>query len=125
MITISKELLEKSGYKCWKEIENPNNSDGVVRRWQKRFTDVIGIKYAIDINETMGWQPNNTNPALNNFWPSVQFYIDVAGKSQSINIELVQWFNESGQWSEITIEKMEEVVEDIWLRLKGEYYEKY
>ena len=125
MITISKELLEKAGYKIYNH--NVEFEPHIVRKWQKRFDDEIGTKYFINIDETYGWNPHNDKgEEFHNFWPSVQFDIEVPGYGfNSLNIELVQWFNESGQYSHITIEKMEEIVEEIWSKLKGSYYEKF
>lgn len=125
MITISKELLEKAGYKTWKF--NQDREPHIVRKWQKRICDETGKKYFINIEETSGWNPHiNEGEEFHNFWPSVQFNIEVPNFGyQSINIELVQWFNESGRYSRITIEKMEEMIEEIWVNLKGSYYEKF
>lgn len=124
MITISKQLLESAGYKCWSE--NPEFEPHIVRKWQKRINDEFGLtKYFIDINETKGWNPQlNNGNEFHNFWPSIQFDIEVHGFGlHTIKVSLVQWFNESGQFSKITIEKMEEVCEEIFEKLNGRHYE--
>lgn len=133
MITISKELLESAGYKCWKE--NPEHEPHIVRKWQKRIMLYDGetfqgeaaktiTKYFIDINETHGWNPHlNSGEEFHNFWPSVQFNINVGNAYQSVNIQLVQWFNEAGQHSEITIAEMEEKIDEIFTTLEGHYYD--
>ena len=123
MITISKELLKSAGYKCW--LENPEFEPHIVKKWQKRIIDDLGIKYFININETEGLNPDlNSDEEFHNFWPFIQFDIEVPGFGfQSIQVSLVQWFNESGKFSQITIEKMEELCEQIFQKLNGQYYE--
>lgn len=122
MITISKELLVEAGYKCWSE--NPVTEPHIVRKWQKVFTDDIGKKYFINVNESFGWHSYFED--LHNFWPTVQFDVCVNETSyQTISVSLVQWFNESGQYSKLTISEMENYCEHIWSTLGGQYYEKY
>lgn len=123
MITISKELLEQSGYKCWKEY--PEQEPHICRKWQKLFSDERGKKYFININESFGWNPHiESGDEFHNFWPSVQFNIFVPSFGyHSIEVNLVQWFNESGKYTNIDIEMMEMVVDSIWRDLEGQYYE--
>lgn len=119
--TISKSLLTEAGYKCWKQ----DPTDHTLRRWQKRILNDQGqTKYFVNVNETHGWRcPTPTDESDHNFWPEMQFEVDLDGKSPSIQISLVQWFNESGQWSGITIAKMEEYCEQVWKSLNGKMYE--
>lgn len=120
--TISKSLLTEAGYKCWKE----DPTDHTLRRWQKRILNNEGqTKYFINVDETRGWANPNlpVEESDHNFWPDMQFEVDVNGKSPSIQISLVQWFNESGQWSGITIQQMEAYCESVWSRLNGKMYE--
>jgi hypothetical protein len=127
MITISKQLLEEAGFNCWKE--NPVEEPHICRKWQKCIYNQDGSKrYFIDINETFGWNrlDGQTDESLHNFWPSIQFDVEIPGskyESHSIEISLVQWFNESGRYSEITIPVMEQMIEHFFIHLNGKNYE--
>lgn len=120
-MTISAEKLIASGYHLW----STNPDEHTIGRYQKRILDGDSrTKYFININETSGWNPHiNTGIEFHNFWPSIQFQILVADTFQSIEIRCIQWFNESGKYSGITIEQMEEYLDEVWHRLGGVYYE--
>lgn len=115
-MTISKELLEKAGYRCWRE----NPSEYYVREYQKRIEDGNRVAFFINIKEATSFRGDDK---INNFWPSIQFNIGVNGSDQSIHVELVQWFNEGGVYTGITIEEMENECREIWLKLEGKHYE--
>lgn len=119
LMTISKELLLAAGYKCWKE--NPINEPHTIRKWQKCVYSEDGHskKYYIDIDETLGWNPTSDD---HNFWPSVQFDIPIGDTYHNIKIELVQWFNESGKYSGLTIGQMEQEIESMFVKLNGKNY---
>lgn len=121
--TITPAQLELAGYKMWKP--NHADSESIVGNWQKRVFDVDGrTKYFINIKETFGWgDPNLATQEIHNFWPSIQFSVMVNDTDRSIEISLIQWFNESGQWSGITIEDMEFEIEEFWSKLGGLYYD--
>lgn len=57
------------------------------------------------------------------YWPFIQFNIPVKDSFQSIKIELVQWLNEAGKYSQLTIKDIEDACESIWKALNGQYYE--
>ena len=120
MVTISRSILESNGYKCWKEYPEPH----IVAQYQKCISDDLGKKYFININETTGWNPALSNDvSKHNFWPSVQFNININDSFHSINIQLVQWFNESGKYSNISIKQMEDKIEEIFISLNGQHYD--
>jgi hypothetical protein len=126
MITISKQLLEEAGYKCWKE--NPVEEPHICRKWQKCIYNQDGSKrYFININESFGWSQylyGQDDESLHNFWPSIQFNIEVPNFGfHSIEISLVQWFNESGKYSQITIPVMEQMIEHFFTHLNGKHYD--
>ena len=114
--TISKDLLLLNGYKCWNE--NPEGGE-----WQKCIKDAAGgKKYFINIKERLGF---NGEVNMRNWWPSIQFDVEIdVNTTQNIEVSLVQWFNNSGEWSGVTIEQMEEFCQSVWTRLDGQYYEK-
>lgn len=120
-MTITPEKLIASGYTCWKSTPD----EQTVAYWQKRLRNQDGrTKYFININESAGWNPDtNGGPEFRNFWPSVQFAVKVADTFQSIEIDCIQWFNECGKYSKISIEQMEEFLDSVWVRLNGEFYE--
>lgn len=120
-MTISSQKLTASGYTCWKSTPD----EQTVAYWQKRVTDQAGrTKYFINIDETAGWNPTvNSADEFHNFWPSIQFQIKVADTFQSIDVRCIQWFNESGKYTGITIEQMEKYLDSVWVQLNGEFYE--
>lgn len=86
--TISQQLLLDAGYSMWSE-----------NHFQKRVRNESGdTKYFINIEQSSGF--NNQMPM---FTPSIQFDVRVGHAQQSIEITLVQWFNDSGLHSQITI----------------------
>jgi len=120
-ITISPTKLLAAGYKFFKHY-----SDEVTTRatWQKQIEDERGIKYFINIVRTDGFLVGDTEPCGSCFWwPSVQFRIPVDDGFQVIYVELVQWLNNSGQDTGLTIEMVEQQLDAIWTRLSGQYYE--
>lgn len=120
-MTISSEKLIAAGYTRWKFTPD----EYTFAQHQKRVTDQDGrTKYFINIDETKGWNPTvNSTDEFHNFWPSIQFQIKIADTFQSIDVRCIQWFNESGKYSGITIEQMEEYLDSVWGRLNGEFYE--
>jgi len=119
-ITISGDLLLKHGYRI---------SDEPLRvleeaRWQKAVVDEYNdVKYFINITEGHAWDPKEKSKEKHNWWPSVTFDIPVPGKGrQTVKIDLVQWFNESGSHSQITIEEMETMIEQFFTSLNGLLY---
>lgn len=124
MITISKELLVNAGYKCW--VEFPANEPHLAAKWQKCIYDTDGSRmYFININESLGWNPHQGGgEESHNWWPSIQFDIVVEDSTQSIEVRLIQWFNESGKWSNLSIETMETYIEHFFTTLNGIHYEK-
>ena len=125
-ITISAQLLTEHGYKCWSKSGDRSCPGHLNGQWQKRITDESGqTKYFININESFGWNPyEQYGERFHNWWPSIQFNIDVPGFGfQSIEISLVQWFNESGQYSQITVPVMEEMIESFFQKLDGKKYD--
>lgn len=120
-ITISPIKLLDAGYKFFKQY-----SDEVSTRatWQKQIEDERGIKYFINIVRTDGFLVGDTEPCDSCFWwPSVQFRIPVGDGFQTIYVELVQWLNNSGQHTGLTIEMIEQQLHEIWTKLSGQYYE--
>jgi len=122
MITISKELLTEAGYDCWSQ--NPPQEPHICRKWQKCVYNEDGTKrYFINIDETFGWNPPSQESS-NNFWPAIGFKVEVPNfEPQYLNIELVQWFNESGKYSGITIPVMEQMIETFFTQLNGKDYD--
>lgn len=113
MVTISKELLLAAGYKY---TENTHDADSdTVRSWRKPIIVGGSQEYVIYIRETRAWNPLT----LNHFWPLVRFDVQVGKTRQSIKIDLVQWFNESGTFSGITIAEMEESIAAMYSLLGG------
>ena len=115
-ITISSKLLEEAGYKDW---NNPNKDSITANNWQKCLKDDKGKKYFINIKETIGWNGENNSESEHNWWSSIQLETDKG----SVEFSLVQWFNESGQYSGNTIQNMEDYFEQIWNFHHCPYYE--
>lgn len=113
MVTISKELLIAAGY-SFNEVSEADEA-GTVRTWRKQVLRDGSQEYMIHIRETRAWNPLT----LNHFWPSVHFDVQVGKTRQTIKIELIQWFNESGTFSGITIEDMEESIAAMYSLLGG------
>jgi hypothetical protein len=125
-ITISAELLSEHGYNRWSKSGDCSCPAHLNGQWQKRITDQKGeTKYFITINESFGWNPNeNYGERFHNWWPSIQFNVDVPNFGfHSVEISLVQWFNESGQYSQITIPIMEEMFESFFQKMDGKNYD--
>lgn len=120
-MTISAEKLIASGYNRWSITSN----EYTVSQYQKRVLDQDDrTKYFINIRETRGWAwCDDVGTPFNNYWPSIQFEVKIGDTFQSIEVNCVQWFNESGKYSGITIEQMEEYLDSVWVRLNGEFYE--
>ena len=120
-MTISTEKLIASGYNRWSTTPN----EYTIAQYQKRVLDRDGrTKYFINIRETGGWEwQDDAGTVFNNYWPSIQFQVKIGDTFQSIEVNCVQWFNESGKYSGITIEQMEEYLDSVWVRLNGEFYE--
>lgn len=105
--TISQELLIAAGYTMWSK-----------NQFQKRVRDDSGsTKYFINIEQSAGF--HNQMPM---FTPSIQFDVWVGDVQESIKITLVQWFNDSGSHSQITISEMEVELDKYWTRLEGLKY---
>ena len=113
MVTISKELLIAAGY-SFNEVSEADEA-GTVRTWRKQVLRDGSQEYMIHIRETRAWNPLT----LNHFWPSVAFDVQVGKTRQWIKIDLVQWFNESGRFSRITITEMEESIHTMYSLLDG------
>jgi len=113
-MTISETILLNFGYNCWKTEETR-------KHWQKRFDDESGVKYFINIIQSKDWNEGMED----NYWPSIQFDIPVKDLFQNVSVELVQWLNEAGKYSNLTVQDIEDACESIWKRLDGQYYEKW
>lgn len=125
-ITISKEILETHGYNRWTKAGDVSCPEHLNGKWQKAIRDDDGNKrYFINIDESFGWNPREKNgEQFHNWWPSIQFEIEVPGFGfNSIEISFVQWLNESGQYSGITVQTVEEMAEDFFTKLHGKNYE--
>ena len=125
-ITISAELLAEHGYNRWSKSGDRSCPEHLNSQWQKRISDEYGkTKYFIDINESFGWNPKeNSGERFHNWWPSIQFNVEVPNLGfHSVQISLVQWFNESGQYSQITIPIMEEMIESFFQKMDGKNYD--
>lgn len=122
-MTISPEILTDSGYKLYTgsfDFEPPFK----LGLWQKKFADERGIKYFLNIKQTKGFYDTDTHVSMN-WWPHIQFEILVKDRPQAVNIEFVQWLNDSGKYSKLTITDIEEYANNIWLSLNGLYYETF
>lgn len=99
------DILIKHGYVNWES-----------GKYQKKIQDEKGIKYFINIDHIQ-----ITN--FDGWFPSIQFHIMVNNQPKSIDISLVQWLNDSGKHTGITIKDVEEYMESVWIKLDGLYYE--
>lgn len=113
MFTISRELLIEKGYYIYKDTL----CSYCINSYQKKVIKDNVVLYFINIKETEGF---NENDGWTNFWPSMQIHNK---DGNAIGIDLVQWFNNSGTFSGITIEDMEKALEDIYYSLEATPYE--
>lgn len=102
--TISHELLIENGYRNYAAGE-----------YQKKVIDDNNkVKYFINIQQLL-------LGGMYLWWPSVQF--DILENNQSISISLIQWLNDSGRYTGITLAEVEEYIENVWVKLNGKYYD--
>lgn len=100
-VTISKELLLTAGYKQYEKSKLDH--DSITECFQKK----IRGDYFINVNHWF-----HSNHALMDSWQfKVQFHTLKGG---AVNVELVQWFNNSGTYSGKTIQDAEDFFEKIW-----------
>lgn len=118
--TISAIKLIEAGYRDTMDREN---NPWFIRTWHKQIKDDRGIKYNIIVRETLGFNSTTEDEKSRNWWPRVQFEVPIKDQYQALNIELVQWLNESGLYSNLTIADIEEYVDGIWVALGARYYE--
>ena len=126
MITISKDLLLENGYKTYEN--NFLDKNYYCNSYQKRFKDERGnTKYFINIDESLGFnKPGSVyDESDHNWWPSLNIDMpSLDGENERhLKIELIQWFNNSGQFSKISIEEMEYFAEFIFHALDSKTYD--
>lgn len=123
MITISNEILRENGYHTY--TQNGYDPNYYLNFYQKRFLDDRGnTKYFINIKETSGFDPDVDDEKNHNWWPTLNLnLLSLDGEDERFfSIDLVQWFNNSGQYSEINIGEMEMWCEYLFHSLDCLYY---
>jgi len=110
--TISTEVLEENGYKEY----NKETSEQGERVFQKRFDDDKGKKYFINCK----YYFYAFNGEQKRFW---DFSMQIDTPRGAVNINTVQWFNQDGEYSQNTINKVEEYFKKMWLANDKPYYE--
>lgn len=91
------------------------------RFFQKKISDNKGIKYFINFTRH---EYDNDKISIKVMW-EVNFQFKPKGYD-TIQIELVQWFNEGDGFcneGNHTIEEVEELCEKIFNKMEGEYYD--
>ena len=121
MITITEDLLIEKGYRKF----NPTfEGSSVLANFQKKVYDGSNTAYFINIKKCIGF--NYDDPTSFTWWPEIQFEVNVPNKGHhSISIELVQWLNNSGKHSKITIDEIEDFCNYLFYTLDGKFYESY
>lgn len=108
MKTISRKILLEKDYTEWKKDN-----------YQKVIIDEIGKKYFINI---VSVDLSLIQKNLGIHWtPQMQLETDKG----SVNFELVQWFNNNGEYSGRTIEEVEEYFENLFVFHNKPYYERF
>jgi len=118
--TISEEILKSAGY-----VEHPSPfSDQFLHKyWFKtikqdegtlaeRTLFVLGIKQKTSVFRVGGFD----------WWPRFQVPVNIpcrTNDSQAVSIELSQWLNDSGHYTGITIDQIEQTAIDIFQKLNG------
>lgn len=108
---VTEELLEKNGYK---RISYPYSDPDSHTHFQKRFRDENeNTKYFVEVDHLHVRDIS-----------SYEFRIQLSPEGyDTIDVSTTQWFNNDQRYSEMTLEKVEELFEKLFRYLKCEMYD--
>ena len=111
--------LLDNGYRYWED--KLKGSEGL---YQKRVKDEKGTKYFLNVYhwDWTKYDPNTVRP--DSFTYDGQFRLDEEGKDNTINVSFGGDFLDNDHTEVTTIEDAEKFFEDLFNKMKFDYYER-